>query len=49
MPVRCNRRAERARIVLGVIRLINGGLGILAPGILVRRLGSDPAASPAAL
>jgi hypothetical protein len=49
MPVLCNRRAERARIVLGVVRLINGGLGLLAPGILVRRLGSDPAASPAAL
>jgi hypothetical protein len=49
MPVRCNRRVEQARIVLGVIRLINGGLGILAPGVLVRRLGSDPAANPAAL
>jgi hypothetical protein len=49
MPVRRNRRAEQARIMLGVIRLINGGLGILAPGVLVRRLGSDPAANPAAL
>jgi hypothetical protein len=41
--------ANNARIALGVIRLINGALGIIAPGILVRRLGGDPKVSPAAL
>jgi hypothetical protein len=30
---------------LGVIRLINGVLGLVAPGFLVRRLGGEPAAS----
>ena len=48
MPDRSNRLADRARIALGTIRLINGVLGIVAPGVLVRRLGSDPSASPAA-
>jgi hypothetical protein len=43
------RLGDRARIALGAIRLINGALGIVAPCILIRRLGSDPATSPAAL
>ena len=49
MPDRRNRLADRARLTLGIIRLINGALGIVAPGILVRRLGTDPSVSPAAL
>jgi hypothetical protein len=43
------RHAERARLLLGIIRLINGVLGILAPGFLVSRLGGDPAMNPSAL
>jgi hypothetical protein len=47
MPDRGTRLADRARIALGIIRLINGVLGLLAPGILARALGSDAPASPA--
>ena len=43
-----HRLADRARVALGVVRLFNGALGIIAPGVLVRRLGGNPAASPAA-
>lgn len=40
---------ETARYALGAIRLVNGLLGLLAPAVIVRRLGDDdPAASPAA-
>ena len=41
-----SRLADRARIVLGIIRLINGALGLLAPCVLVRRLGGEATASP---
>ena len=40
---------DYARIVLAGIRLFNGLTGLLAPGVLVQRLGSDPATSPATL
>jgi hypothetical protein len=43
-----SRLADRARIALGIIRLINGALGLLAPGVLVRRLGGGATASPVA-
>ncbi len=43
-----SRLADRARITLGVIRLINGALALLAPGILVRRLGGGATARPVA-
>ena len=43
-----SRLADRARIVLGVIRLINGALGLLAPGVLVRRLGGEATTSSVA-
>jgi hypothetical protein len=33
---------------LAVIRLVNGGLGLLAPNVLVRRLGVDPRQQPVA-
>jgi hypothetical protein len=49
MPCRADRLADHARIALGAIRLANGILGIVVPGMLIRRLGGDPAASPAAL
>ena len=46
-----NRERVRdcARIALAGIRLVNGCLGLFAPGWLVRRLGADPEANPAAL
>src|SRR5689334_4211682 len=49
MAERGHRLAKRARIALGAIRLVNGALGIAAPGLLVRRLGGDPVNSPMAL
>jgi hypothetical protein len=48
MPHRDTHLADRARRALGVVRLVNGALGIVAPGVLIRRLGGDPAANPAA-
>ena len=49
MSGQADRWSERARIALGAIRLVNGVLGLVAPAILIRRLGSNPATSPAAL
>ena len=40
---------DYARIALGSIRLINGGLALLAPQLLARRIGIDPRTTPAAL
>ena len=34
---------------LAAIRLVNGVLGLFAPGVLVRRLGGDPRRQPVAL
>jgi hypothetical protein len=49
MPGPSDRLGDRACLALGIIRLVNGALGIVAPGILVRRLGGDPGVSPSAL
>ena len=43
------RRARSARYALGTIRLVNGTVGLLAPQVLIRQLGGDPASSPAAV
>src|SRR5919204_3533205 len=40
---------DTARTLLACIRLINGGLALLAPGFLARRLGVDPDRQPAIL
>src|SRR5437588_8241218 len=37
-----------ARVLLGCIRLINGGLALVAPQFLCRNIGIDPNATPAA-
>jgi len=42
------RTSDRARVTLAVIRLINGSLGLLVPGFLIRRVGGDPATSATA-
>jgi len=34
---------------LAAVRLVNGVLGLFAPGVLVHRLGADPARQPVAL
>jgi hypothetical protein len=39
-----------ARCALGGIRLFNGALGLLAPGVIIRRLGdTEPESDPAAV
>jgi hypothetical protein len=35
-------RREHARIALAAIRLVNGTLALLAPEVMLRRLGADP-------
>ena len=44
-----NRTGDLARILLALIRLVNGLAALFAPGLLARRLGIDPHATPAAL
>jgi hypothetical protein len=44
-----DRVREYARILLACIRILNGGLALLAPGFLARRIGIDPDANPGAL
>ena len=41
--------ADTARVLLALIRLLNGVLALVAPGMLARRLGVDPDANPAVL
>src|ERR1044071_9366393 len=41
--------SDSARVLLALIRLFNGLAALFAPGMLLRRLGVDPDANPAAL
>jgi len=44
------RAATAARYALGGIRLVNGALGLLAPEVVIRRLGdARPGSNPAAV
>lgn len=40
---------DLARILLGCIRLFNGGVGLLAPQLLARNIGIDPDQVPGGL
>jgi hypothetical protein len=40
---------DRARVTLGMIRLINGLLCLLVPGIVIRRISVSPESNPAAV
>lgn len=40
------RRRDKARALLGLIRVVNGALGLLAPAFLAKRLGVPAPASP---
>jgi uncharacterized protein YjeT (DUF2065 family) len=40
---------DRARMILGVVRLLNGIGSLFVPGQMARRFGIDPASNPAAL
>lgn len=44
-----NRTGDLARILLALIRLVNGLAALFTPGLLARRLGIDPETTPAAL
>src|SRR5881296_3002320 len=37
---------EPARILLALIRLVNGAMGLLVPGFLARQIGVDTKANP---
>jgi hypothetical protein len=39
---------NKARYALAAIRIINGGIGLLAPSVIIRRFGENPDQSPAA-
>jgi hypothetical protein len=39
---------DHARIALATIRLVNGTMALLAPGMMLRRLGADPDANKVA-
>ena len=39
---------NKARYALAVIRIINGGVGLLAPAVIIKRFGENPERSPAA-
>ena len=41
--------ADLARVLLALIRLINGGAALLVPGFLARQIGVDPDANPGVL
>jgi hypothetical protein len=40
---------DHARIALATIRLVNGAMALLAPEMMLRRLGADPAANKVAI
>jgi len=40
---------DHARIALATIRLVNGTMALLAPEMMLRRLGADPAANRVAI
>jgi hypothetical protein len=42
-------RREHARIALAAIRLVNGSLALLAPEVMLRRLGADPCTNQVAV
>lgn len=39
------QRRDKARALLGLIRFVNGSLGLFVPAFLAKRLGVDPPAS----
>ena len=49
MPDRSERARASARVLLARIRLFNGAAALFVPAVVVRRLGTEPEASPTAL
>ena len=48
-PSQVARVGQAARYTLAAIRVINGGLALIAPGVIVGRFGEQPAGSGAAV
>ena len=48
-PGRAIRIGQAARFALAGIRVINGGIALVAPGVIIRRFGEEPAADNAAV
>jgi hypothetical protein len=48
-PDRAIRIGQAARFALAGIRVINGGIALIAPGVIIRRFGEEPAADKAAI
>lgn len=44
-----SQTSDYARVLLAVIRFVNGSLGLVAPAVIARRLGADPNSNPAML
>jgi hypothetical protein len=49
MTINPERQRDYARKALAGIRLVNGGLGLLAPAVLARQVAADAKTNPAAL
>lgn len=47
-PDQLTRVGQAARYTLAAIRVINGGLALIAPGVIIGRFGEQPAGSSAA-
>src|SRR5258705_3474911 len=48
-PDRAIRIGRAARFALAGIRVINGGIALIAPGVIIRRFGEESAADNAAV
>jgi hypothetical protein len=48
-PSRAVRAGQAARFALAGIRIVNGGLALIAPGVIIRRFAEQPAEDSAAV
>jgi hypothetical protein len=48
-PHRFTGAGDAARLALAGIRIVNGGLALVAPGVIIRRFGEEPARDNAAV
>ncbi len=48
-PVRAVRAGQAARFALAGIRIVNGGIALIAPGVIIRRFDEQPAQDSAAI
>ena len=48
-PSRADRAGQAARFALAGIRIINGGIALIAPGVIIGRFGEQPSGDSAAV